>query len=248
MADANPPTDMYPPVDTNTPVDTDTTAASGDSSRERSRTDEGRQADSDVTVWLRELEAGDQEAATRLWAYCYPRLLRHARHRLPQRMRRVLDEEDVALSAFKSLCSGAAHGSLRDVQGRDELWRLLLCITARKAQGYVRHETRQKRGGGKVRGESIFLVGDSADRDAGIDQVPHAAVVAETNEEFARQCEGLFDALGDETLQTIAMLRVEGYRVDEIAERVGCARRSVERRLNLIRTIWQAEIEPPREP
>lgn len=197
--------------------------------------------DSEVTVWLRALKAGDQDAAGHLWTYCYPRLLRHARHRLPERMRRVLDEEDVALSAFKSLCLRAAQGSFAEIQGRDELWRLLLCMTTRKAQGYVRHETRQKRGGGKVCGESIFLTGDSSSGDAGIDQVPQGASAAETPEELARQCQDLFDALADETLQTIAMLRMEGYRVDEIAQRVGCARRSVERRLNLIRNIWQAE-------
>ncbi len=233
MADAN------PHVDADSPVKSGNSACGETSTGEESRTD------SDVTVWLRALEAGDQDAAGLLWTYCYPRLLRHARHRLPERMRRVLDEEDVALSAFKSLCLRAAQGSFGEIQDRQELWRLLLCIATRKAQGYVRHETRQKRGGGKVCGESIFAPGDSSNGDAGIDQIPQGASVAETPEEFAQQCQDLFDALADEALQTIAMLRMEGYRVDEIAERVGCARRSVERRLNLIRTIWQAEGDSP---
>ena len=245
MADAHLPPRGSSPTDADSPV-----AAGGSSGNEQSTgneesTGESRQSGPDVTLWLRGLESGDQEAATRLWAYCYPRLLRHARHRLPERMRRVLDEEDVALSAFKSLCLGAARGSFAEIGGRDELWRLLLCITSRKAQGYVRHENREKRGGGKVRGESIFLTGDSADGDAGIDQVPIGPPVAETPEDFARHCQDLFDALDDENLQAIAMLRMEGYRVDEIAERVGCARRSVERRLSLIRTIWLAERDPP---
>lgn len=39
------------------------------------------------------------------------------------------------------------------------------------------------------------------------------------------------------------MLRLEKYSVDEIAERIGCARRSVERRLNLIRSIWESELQ-----
>lgn len=61
--------------------------------------------------------------------------------------------------------------------------------------------------------------------------------------EFTNQCEKLFDILDDDVLRAIAILRVEGYAVEEIAARVGCARRSVERRLNLIRTIWSRELD-----
>jgi DNA-directed RNA polymerase specialized sigma24 family protein len=56
--------------------------------------------------------------------------------------------------------------------------------------------------------------------------------------EFANECQQFLERLGDETLQTIALLRIEGYSVDEIATRVGCAKRPVERRLSLIRSIW----------
>ncbi|WP_231743943.1 ECF-type sigma factor [Stieleria neptunia] len=49
------------------------------------------------------------------------------------------------------------------------------------------------------------------------------------------------DQLDDSVLQTVALLRLEGDSVDEIAQRLGCAKRSVERRLNLIRTIWQSD-------
>ena len=113
--------------------------------------------DEAVTRWVESLEHGDEQAAARLWEYCFPRLLRYADKRLPQHLRRVLDEEDVALSAFKSFCMGAARGAFPDMHGRDELWRLLMCITSRKAQARMRHELREKRGSGKVGGESIFL-------------------------------------------------------------------------------------------
>lgn len=59
--------------------------------------------------------------------------------------------------------------------------------------------------------------------------------------EFQNSCENLLDQLDDSMLQTVALLRLEGYSVDEIAERIGCAKRSVERRLNLIRSIWQSQ-------
>lgn len=198
---------------------------------------------SDVTIWIRSLETGDAEAAEQLWAYCFPRLLSYSRGKLPAGLRRVLDEEDVALSAFKSFCFGAAKGSLGQIQGRDELWKLLYCITARKATGEIRRETRQKRGGGKVSGESVFITADGGEVSSGLQNFPSAEPTPAELFEFTNQCEKLFDILDDDVLRAIAILRVEGYAVEEIASRVGCARRSVERRLNLIRTIWTRELD-----
>ncbi len=157
----------------------------------------------------------------------------------------MLDEEDVALSAFKSFCIGAENGAFGEIKGRDELWKLLFCIAGRKASGYVRHQTRQKRGGGQVAGESIFITEAQASRvndssSAGINQFADDSPSPVSMAQFASDCQVLFDMLDDEKLQTIAMLRIEGYSVGEIADRVGCARRTVERRLNLIRRIWNS--------
>ncbi len=201
--------------------------------------------DEAVTRWVESLEHGDEQAAARLWEYCFPRLLRYADKRLPQHLRRVLDEEDVALSAFKSFCMGAARGAFPDMQGRDELWRLLMCITSRKAQARMRHELREKRGSGKVGGESIFLKGaNSFGSVAGIGNVADGgAPTPEVLAQFSDECEHLMNLLEDETVKAIALLRIEGYSVDEIARRVGCAKRSVERRLKLIRKTWSHAAE-----
>ena len=53
----------------------------------------------------------------------------------------------------------------------------------------------------------------------------------------------LLDRLGDAALRQIALWRMEGYTSDEIADRLGCARRTVARRLDLIRQIWGAEAD-----
>jgi hypothetical protein len=37
---------------------------------------------------------------------------------------------------------------------------------------------------------------------------------------------------------------MEGYPVEEVAGRLGCAPRSVKRKLALIRTIWEKETPP----
>ena len=53
----------------------------------------------------------------------------------------------------------------------------------------------------------------------------------------------LLDRLGDDSLRQIALWRMEGYTSDEIAGRLGCARRTVARRLDLIREIWGADAD-----
>jgi DNA-directed RNA polymerase specialized sigma24 family protein len=49
-------------------------------------------------------------------------------------------------------------------------------------------------------------------------------------------------ALDDERLRTIAQCKLEGHRNEEIAERLGLACRSIERKLQRIRQIWEAEL------
>src|SRR6187401_2419643 len=111
-------------------------------------------ADDPVTVWLGQLQAGDPAAARPLWDRYFHRLVGLARRRLRDAPRRVADEEDVALSAFDSFCRHAEQGRFPQLADRDDLWRLLMVITARKAAHLKRDETRQKRGGGKTVSES----------------------------------------------------------------------------------------------
>ena len=63
-----------------------------------------------VTQWLDQLREGDSAAARMLWERYFLRLVGLARRKLQGTPRRVADEEDVALSAFDSLCRGAEQG------------------------------------------------------------------------------------------------------------------------------------------
>src|SRR4051794_31367709 len=98
-----------------------------------------------ISLWLRELQAGDGSAARPLWDRYFTRLVALAKARLPARARAAADEEDIALSAFKSLCLGAAKGRFPQLDDRDDLWRLLVVLTARKAIAHLRREGRDKR-------------------------------------------------------------------------------------------------------
>lgn len=201
-------------------------------------------ADNSISGWLQGLGAGDPLAAQHLWERYFAQMVRLAGQKLPRHARRVSDEEDVALSAFNSFCAGVEQGRFPRLNDGTDLWRLLVVITARKVQEHLRHQNRQKRGGGQVLGESIFA-GGTGEEMAGIDRVvgdePTPAFALEVADEFRR----LLDLLDDDGLRQIALLKMEGYTVDEIAAQVGCARRAVERRLQLIRKIWSEA--PPAE-
>lgn len=193
-----------------------------------------------VTRWLGQLAEGDPLAVQRIWEQYYGRLVRLARKKLGDSSRRVADEEDVALSAFHSFCRGAAAGRFPRLDDRHDLWKLLVTITARKASAQMRRQHRQKRGGGAVRGESVFARGDSSDRTSGLGQVmgeePTPAVAAMV----AEQCEHLLECLDSESLRQVALYKLEGYSNEEIARELDCAPRTVERKLARIRDLWGA--------
>ena len=200
-------------------------------------------AEDEVTCWIAGLSDNDPLAAQRLWDRYYERLVRLAHRKLGDANRRISDEEDVALSAFHSFCQGAAAGRFPRLDDREDLWRLLVTITARKASAHIKREHRQKRGGGLVQGESAFLPRDDVASDAGIDQVlghePTPALAAQVAEQFQR----LLDCLGDESLRRIAIYKLQGYTNEEIAGEIDCALRTVKRRLAQIRDVWQQEAQ-----
>ena len=183
-----------------------------------------------VTVWLDQLRHGDRQAARPLWERYFGRLVAVARDRLRGARPAAADEEDVALSAFDSFCRAAEQGRFPRLDDRDDLWRLLAVIAERKAVNLIRAEGRQKRGGGRVQADSALAW------VAGSEPTPEfAALVAE-------ECRRLLDGLGDDSLRRVALLKMEGYANEEIAQQLGCALRTVERKLGLIRGLWAGEL------
>jgi RNA polymerase sigma factor (sigma-70 family) len=185
-----------------------------------------------VSRWLEELKSGDQQAATQLWNRYYAQLLGLACQRL-RGAHGVADEEDVAASAMGTFFRRAQQGCFPEVRDRNQLWHLLMTITDRKAVSQLRHEHRQKRGAGRVRSEST--------QDAALDQF----VGHEPSPEFAAQMtetfRGLLDKLDDE-LQQIVLMKLAAYTNQEIAAKIERSVPTVERRLKLIRSIWQQEL------
>jgi RNA polymerase sigma factor (sigma-70 family) len=195
-------------------------------------------AASSVSLWIDQLKTGDAEAVTKLWQRYFKRLVGLARKKLRDAPRRAADEEDVALSAFDSFCRRAAQGQFPRLADRDDLWHLLIKITSRKAFHLMRREGAQKRGG---RGRAGAAPGDNAIAEAvleeALDRGPTPEYAAQTAEEFRR----LLSSMGDGQLRAIALLSMEGYTYEEIAARLGCSVKTVQRRWTLIRKTWERE-------
>src|SRR5262249_16079056 len=117
-----------------------------------------------ITRWFGSLQAGNREGAQELWRRFASRLIGLARARPQRAPGRAADEEDAVLSAFDSFCRGAEQGRFPQVHDRGDLWNLLVAITIRKVTDQVRHEKRQKRGGGAVLAEADLARGRDVQR------------------------------------------------------------------------------------
>jgi DNA-directed RNA polymerase specialized sigma24 family protein len=189
-----------------------------------------------ITRYIPSLKQGDPDAVRRLWERFYGRL---ALARLRAVPRRTADEEDVVVSVFDSFCASAARGRFPRLADRNDLWRILVTITARKASDLARHEQRQKRGAGRIRDAADLGGSDEPDvleLVAGPDPSPDLAASA------AEECRRLLGLLAEDTFRQIALDRMAGYTDDEIAARLGCTRRTVMRKLVIIRNVWNAEL------
>jgi RNA polymerase sigma factor (sigma-70 family) len=185
---------------------------------------------------LRDPDPVVRNAAARLiWERYFRDLLALARKNLDRRIRLRTDEEDVAQSMFKSFCLRQQRGEF-DLASRDDLWRLLVTITIRKARNAAKAQRRDKRDVAREHtlsgGDETGSAGWVLEQMEAADPSPVEAVVL--NEALERRLQ----ALADPGLRQIALWRLEGYTNGEIAGRLDCSDRQVERKLARIRSLW----------
>ena len=178
----------------------------------------------------------EEEAAQVIWDRFFQRLCNYADQKVFKKHQRFFDGQDVAGSAMFALLDGLKHGKFQDIENRDQLWQLLTTIAARKTINRGRHHDRQKRGGGRIRGGSVFESGNSeanlAEYVVGCDD-PAKFV------EFEMTCQDLLSALPDEQYRRISLLRLAGHSNREIADEFNCSSRTIDRKLETIRLIWE---------
>ena len=195
--------------------------------------------ESSVTDWIQQLRAGDSVAAQRLWERYFQQMVTLAQRRLEGAAKAMADEEDVALSAFRSFCLGARDGRFPQLLDSDSLWPLLMVITANKSVDLIRRNNRLRRGG------RANVQRDNTDSAVSIlNEIMSKEPTPEFAAEVADQLQRLLNKLrekGDDDLSRIALLRMDGFSHKEIADRIGCSVRSIDRKMIVIAQVWEKD-------
>ncbi|SMP44010.1 RNA polymerase sigma factor, sigma-70 family [Neorhodopirellula lusitana] len=189
--------------------------------------------------WRLRLREGDSEATRRLWDMYFQRMVLLARKRLRGMSGLARDEEDVALSAFKSFCLGLQRGKYDAEHRSTNLWPLLVTITVRKAVDLIRYENRQKRSSKRESEASSVSTTAPVNVDELIASEPTPEQVALAAEAFENLLQ-MLDSTGDTSLRVIAIESLEGSSPSQIAMSLNCSTRTVQRKLQTVNALWES--------
>lgn len=177
----------------------------------------------------------NEDDAQLIWNRFFENLCRFASKKIYKRHRRLIDPEDIAGSAMFALIDGIKNKRFHSVSNRDQLWQMLVMIAARKAISQARHLDRDKRGG------AAWKEGDAALNGQRLDQVAEYIDRSDDPAKFVEiemTCRELLAALPHDKFREIALMRLAGFSNQEIGVKIGCSQRTIDRKLLLIREVW----------
>jgi RNA polymerase sigma factor (sigma-70 family) len=187
---------------------------------------------------LRDEDPRVRDAAARLiWERYFRALLDLARRHLDRRVRRREDEEDVLQSMYKSFCLRQQRGDF-DLAGRDSLWNLLVEITLCKARNVTQRHRSDKRDVARDQAGASAPEFDSGPSRWALEQMDAGTPTPEEAAVLNEALERRLQALPEPELREIALRKLEGYTNREIAALRTCTERTVERKLERIRSKW----------
>ncbi len=164
--------------------------------------------------------AGDQQAAAELFHRYANRLVGLARNHLSRRVGQRFDPEDIVQSVFRSFFADAQAGRY-DIQRGGDLWRLLVTITLGKTRNQAKHSRRAKRSVEREQGfgSEDSLLGLQPDVLARAPTPLHAAALVDELEQLMARL--------TPPDRRIVELRLQGYKLAEIAGLVERSQRTV---------------------
>ncbi|MFZ9092784.1 MAG: RNA polymerase sigma factor [Planctomycetaceae bacterium] len=178
--------------------------------------DEGEETDRQLVARLRD---GDESAASDLYRRYSGRLLGLADRQMSAGIRRTHEPDDIVQSAFRSLFRGVSAGSYDAPEG-NSLWSLLAVIAI--------HKVRRKASRDRSVKATSFIQPDGESSSS--QQVPDAI----SEQQFESSMNEAIEFLQPQEKEIVG-LRVQGFTVEEISNRVGRSCRTVERTLQRIR-------------
>ena len=180
------------------------------------KTDPAGDSDSDRSL-LERFQRGQDDAATQLYLRYAERLHALTAAQVGPDLKTRLDPEDIVQSIFRTFFRRAAAGEYEVPEG-EELWKLFLVIALNKVRSIGIHHHRAKRDSRQTTGGTAFEAAVSRRHGYDSNSLTILRMVID-------------DALAGlpKSQREVIALRIEGHEVNEIAERVGRARRSIER-------------------
>lgn len=174
-----------------------------------------------VTVWLRQLPAGEHEAQEMVFRRYQSELVGYAAYRLRQLGVCLVEAEDIAQEVFMNFFRRTSVGQMLNLDDRETLWLKLQRICGDRVK-----DARRKR---------------SLATESAIDSIEHqslAGLAAVADQHFDECILSIEHSLlhrylteRSPDLPEIASLRMQGYTIDEIAEQLRMAPRTVDRRI-----------------
>jgi RNA polymerase sigma factor (sigma-70 family) len=184
-------------------------------------------ASQSITRLMRAVQEGSSSAVRPLLAAYFDRLVQLARKRLQNLPGLGGYDEDLALRSFHSVYQRLRDpGRPLDLADRDDLWRLLATRTISRAIDLIRRHRPQEVPG-----------------DQDLTPLLTREPTPEEAAEVADECRRLLDLLDEPQLRQIALWKVEGYTNEEIAVRLDCVPRTIERKVSRIRLLWKHELK-----
>lgn len=194
-----------------------------------------------ITAALHALEEMDAEAAQVLWDRYFERLCAFSEGRIYRRHRRLVSPDEIAADAFMALVYGVQQKKFEKVRNRDELWQMLTLIASRLIIQTHKYHGREKRGGGfkRLSGPNSSSATGRSTVDFLMEEITPDSIV-----ELEELSQRLLQLLPSDQLRQIALRRMAGYSTSEIAAELDCTTRTIERKLAMIRTVWNS-FQPP---
>ncbi len=171
---------------------------------------------------MRRFRDGSDDAATALYLRYAGRLQKLAGHQVSPELAVRIDPEDIVQSVFRTFFRRAADGQY-DIADKEDLWKLLLVMSLNKIRSSGTFHGAAKRSSNRTK--SLVDDGDSrVERD---DTEASYQMLRMTVEEL----------VGELPVEQheIIFLRIQGFEIEEIAQRSGRAKRSIERILQSFR-------------
>jgi RNA polymerase sigma factor (sigma-70 family) len=170
---------------------------------------------------------GDEDAARLLFDRYVQRLLELAGSNLPPGVARRFGPEDVVQSVFRSLFRAVKEDRVK-LERSGDLWAWLLQVTFNKLRGRSAYHLAAKR---SVKREELPMAENTRDHPALAfwskePSVEHLAAIAD-------ELDYLFGPNGS-PLRRVVDLRLQGFSMEEIGERLGTSHATVSRQLKKI--------------